>query len=93
MVHGTSDKEKNFLVGSSLSSEEKEKLVEFLRNNIDVFTWQPYDMPGILAEVMCHKLHISHEYKPVKQKPRRVALEKAKAVEEEVQRLLKAGAI
>ena len=68
-------------------------MVTFLRKNVDVFAWQPSDMPGIDAEVMCHKLHIDKGFKPVKQKPRRAAPEKAKAVEEEVQKLLKAGAI
>ena len=42
---------------------------------------------------MCHKLHIDKNFKPVKQKPMRATPEKAKAVEEEVQKLLKAGPI
>ena len=58
VVESESAEEKFFLVGSSLGDEEKEELVKFLRANIDVFAWQPYDMPGIDAEVMCHKLHI-----------------------------------
>ena len=66
-------------------------MVEFLRKNVDVFVWQPSEMPGIDAEVMCHKLHIDKNFKPVKQKPRRAAPKKAKAVEEEVQKLLKAS--
>lgn len=45
-------------------------------------------MPRIPAVVMCHKLHISPRYKLVKQK-----LLKAKTIEEEMQKLLKAGAI
>lgn len=30
-------------------------------------------MLGIPAEVMCHKLHVNPSFKPVKQKPRRLA--------------------
>lgn len=67
--------------------------VEFLRKNIDVFTWQPYDMPSILAEVMCHKLHISPNFKLVKQKPRQSALKKARVDEVENLKLLQAVAI
>lgn len=63
-------------------------MVNFLRTNIDVFAWQPYDMLDIDSEVMCHKIHIDKKFKPVKQKPRRAAPEKAKAIEEEVQKLL-----
>lgn len=42
---------------------------------------------------MCHKLHNEPTSNPIKQKPRRASPKKAKAVEEEVQKLLKAGAI
>lgn len=86
-------KEKYFLLSSSLNPEEKEQLVWFLKDNINVFALQPYDMPGIDFEVICHKLHINLTTKPIKQKPRRTSPEKAKAVEEEVHKLLKAGAI
>ncbi|GAU41237.1 hypothetical protein TSUD_280360 [Trifolium subterraneum] len=34
-------------VGTSLHPEEKEKIIAILRNNIDLFAWQPSDMPGI----------------------------------------------
>ena len=65
------------MVGNSLTGEERKQMVSFLRANVDVFAWQPYDMPGVDAEAMCHKLHINKNYKPVKQKPRRVAPEKS----------------
>lgn len=90
---GSNEKDKFFLIGNSLSPNKREELAEFLRSNVDVFAWKSYDMPGILAEVMCHKLHIIPGYNPVNQKPRQSALEKARAVEEEVQKLLKARAI
>lgn len=50
-------------------------------------------MPEIPLGLMYHKLHISSNYKPVKHKPCRLALEKAKVMEEKVQKLLTAGAI
>ena len=68
-------------------------MVYFLRANINVLAWQPYDMPGIDAEVMCHRLYIDKKIKSVKQKPRRAAPKKVNAVEEEVQKLLKVGTI
>lgn len=68
-------------------------MAEFLKANVDVFAQQPSDMLGIEAEVMCHKLHINKNFKLVKQKPRRTVPEKAKAAEEEIKKLLEAGAI
>ncbi|GAU20758.1 hypothetical protein TSUD_239520 [Trifolium subterraneum] len=34
-------------IGTSLQSEERERIVTLLRNNRDLFAWQPSDMPGI----------------------------------------------
>ena len=68
-------------------------MVKFFRSNIDVFAWQPYDMLGIDIEVMCYRLHINKKFKPMKQKPKRATPEKAKAVKDEIQKLLKVGAI
>jgi hypothetical protein len=87
------DQEKHFLIGSLLDQTEQAELTQFLRQNADVFAWRPYDCPGLDADVVYHKLHINKALTPTKQKPRRMAPEKAKAVEEEVQKLLEAGAI
>ena len=76
--------ERFFLVGSTLSEDERKEMVDFLRKNVDVFAWQPSDMPGIDAEVRCHRLHSDKSFKPIKQKSRRAAPDKAKAIEEEV---------
>jgi hypothetical protein len=46
-------------------------LVTFLLANLDVFTWQISDMPGIPREVIEHKLNIDPAFKPIKQKERR----------------------
>jgi hypothetical protein len=33
-------------------------LVDFLKSNLDVFAWKPFDMKGIPREVVEHKLNI-----------------------------------
>lgn len=68
-VSGNQADERFFLVSSSLNEKEREQMTQFLRDNIDVFPWQPYDMPNIDADVMCHRLHIDPNFKPIKQKP------------------------
>lgn len=72
------------MVWSSLNEKEREEMVNFLRENINAFVWKPYDMPGIDAKVMSHRLRIDKNFKPIKQKPKRTTPEKAKAVEEDV---------
>ena len=44
-----SDAEKYFLIGSSLNPEEQEELTLFLRQNSDIFAWEPYDCLGLNA--------------------------------------------
>ncbi|XP_010490420.1 PREDICTED: uncharacterized protein LOC104768192 [Camelina sativa] len=50
-------------------------------------------MVGISPEVMCHRLNIDPTFKPVRQKRRRLGPDRVKAVQDEVERLLKADQI
>ncbi|CAL5380994.1 unnamed protein product [Camellia sinensis] len=87
------DEERFFLLGSGLAEEEEKELEAFLRANIEVFAWTPYEMPGIDPEVTCHKLNVDRSPKPVIQRARRPTLMHVEVVEEEVDRLLEARAI
>nr|AAX96740.1 retrotransposon protein, putative, Ty3-gypsy sub-class [Oryza sativa Japonica Group]ABA91942.1 retrotransposon protein, putative, Ty3-gypsy subclass [Oryza sativa Japonica Group] len=68
-------------------------LITFLRDNADVFAWQPSDMPRVPREVIEHKLMVRPDAKPVKQKLRRFAPDQKQAIREELDKLLKAGFI
>ncbi|XP_052114525.1 uncharacterized protein LOC127745613 [Arachis duranensis] len=54
----TDDKTKFTFVGSTVQGADKEKLIQFLRQNADLFAWTPEDMPGIDPTVISHKLAI-----------------------------------
>nr|CAE03595.1 OSJNBa0087O24.18 [Oryza sativa Japonica Group] len=54
---------------------------------------KPSDMPGVLREVIEHKLMVRPDAKPVKQKLRRFAPDRKQAIREELDKLLKAGFI
>ena len=41
-------------VGGELDPLIKEKIVEFLKKNLDIFTWTHEDMPGINGKVIEH---------------------------------------
>lgn len=55
-----------------------------------LFKWQPFDMPGIHPSIICHKLAIYSQAKPVSQKKRKMGEEQHKAVKKKVDKLLKA---
>ena len=53
-------------LGENLSHELKEGLTCFLKANLDVFAWTHEDMVGIHPDVMCHRLNISPDFKPIR---------------------------
>ena len=88
-----SDPERFFQIGSELPPQEKEKLIDFLRKNVDVFAWYSYEAPGVDLNFICHHLNVSPAVTPKKQAPRQPSKQHADAVREEVMKLKKAGAI
>ena len=57
-------------IGTTLSPKMRTRLIQFLKENIDVFAWSHEDMPGIAPEVIQHRLNVDPERKPVQQKRR-----------------------
>ena len=60
---------------------------------MDVFAWEPSQMPGIPREVIEHHLRIYPDATPVRQKPRKQSVERQNFIREEVRKLLHAGFI
>ena len=71
-------------IGSTLSSEERERLVALLKDFKDVFAWSYEDMPGIDPEIVQHRIPLDPEARPVKQKLRRIRPDWALKIKEEV---------
>ena len=74
------DLEKFFQIGSQLPQQEKEELIEFLKQNIDVFAWNTYETPRVDPEFICHHLNVNPLVAPKKQLPWRPSKEHAKGV-------------
>ena len=87
------DLEKFFQVGSELPPQEKEELIGFLRENVDVFAWDAYEAPGIDPNFICHHLNVNPSAIPKKQSPRHPSREHADSIREEVMKLKCARAI
>ena len=87
------DPEKFFQNRSQLPQQEREELIEFLKQNIDVFAWNTYEAPGVNPEFICHHLNVNPLVALKRQPPRRPSKEHAKVVQKEVVRLKQAGAI
>ncbi|KAG7564288.1 Retrotransposon gag domain [Arabidopsis suecica] len=88
-----SDPSRTVGIGSELEGEMKEGLIGFLKSRSSTFAWFTKDMTGIAPEVTCHRLNTDPNFKPVRQKRRRLGPDRTKAVQDEVERLLKASLI
>ncbi|GAV90340.1 Asp_protease_2 domain-containing protein, partial [Cephalotus follicularis] len=74
LEEGNSDKV--FQVGSQLGELEKGELITFLQNNKDVFAWSAVDVPGIIPNVIVHKLSMDGMRPPTRQKKRNFSLKR-----------------
>ena len=54
------------IIGKELEEHEEARLLQFLRNNQDVFVWSSSDLRGVSREVIEHTLTLNPKAKPVK---------------------------
>nr|XP_023913453.1 uncharacterized protein LOC112025033 [Quercus suber] len=80
-------------IGMTLSPKMRARLIQFLKENLDVFAWSHEDMPDICPKVIQHKLNVDPKKKPVQQRRRVFAPERNQAIIDEVNKLLSAGFI
>ena len=52
----------------------------FLIWNVDVFAWNPYEVPGVDPEFIVHKFNVNPLFPQKRQKPRRSTKEHVEAV-------------
>jgi hypothetical protein len=81
------------MVGTKVSAEDEGKLLQFLRNNQDVFAWSKSDLTGVYQSVIEHALNTDPKVKPKLQRQRPMSGDRVKSAEAEVQKLLDARII
>ena len=80
-------------IRSKLAKDIRSLLIHFLKQNTEVFSWKQEDMGEINPAIITHRLNINPSFKQVKRKRRSFALERQKAINEEVGKLLQEDAI
>nr|GEU49878.1 reverse transcriptase domain-containing protein [Tanacetum cinerariifolium] len=83
--------EQTVAIGSTLTEEGRKELCGLLRRHLDVFAWKPADMTGVPRHIAEHRLNVHEGCLPVRQKKRRQAPERNKAISEEARKLVEAG--
>ena len=85
--------DRNFRIGKSIPTKDHVKVQLSLVQNLDVFAWSPYEVPGVDPKFIMHRLNVDPLYPPKKQKLRRSAKPHEEAMNEEVEKLKQVGAI
>ena len=80
-------------IGTNLNDLMNKELVQFLKENLDIFKWSHKDMPGIATEVIQHCLNVDPKKKPIQQRQRVFAPKCNRVIMDEVDKLLVAGFI
>ena len=87
------DPEKFLQVGAHLLPQEKEKLVEFLKRNVDMFAWNAYKAPVVDPSFICYHLNVNPSVTLRKQPPRCSSKDHSDAIKDEVMKLKQVRAI
>eukprot|EP00261_Vitis_vinifera_P024444 XP_010656732.1 PREDICTED: uncharacterized protein LOC104880757 [Vitis vinifera] len=85
------DQPREIRIDSSLSPDERSRLIDLLRSYLDVFAWSYEDMPGLNPSIVQHRLPILPHARPVKQKLRRLHPQWSLQVKEKIQKQLGVG--
>lgn len=88
---GTEEDHKEVKIGMSLANEQAEALSVLLKEFQDVFAWSYKDMPGLDTDIVKHNLPLKAEFKPVKEKLRRIKPVWLLKIREEVMKEFEAG--
>jgi len=72
-------------------ADVKNELVALLREYTDIFAWSYADMPGLVIEIVVHKLPLIEGCKSVKQKLRRTRPDVLLKAKKEITRQWNAG--
>ena len=57
-------------IRTTLSPKIRTRLIQFLKENPNVFAWSHEDMPSISTKVIQHRLNLDPEKKPIQQRRR-----------------------
>ena len=60
------DDDRYFQVGASMGGENGVEMLLFLIQNMDVFAWSLYEVPGVDPKFIVHRLNVNPSFPPKK---------------------------
>ena len=90
---GTAEQPKIIKLSAALPPDQKPKYIDLFKEFQDVFAWSYEDLKSYDTSVIQHTIPLKPDQKPFKQKLRRINPMLLPAMEQEVQKMFKAGII
>lgn len=87
------DIDRYFQVGVQLPMEDKRQLINFLKDNLNVFSWSAYEALEVDPEFICHHLNVNPKAIPKKQLPRHSSKQHTETMKDKVYKYKQARAI
>jgi hypothetical protein len=81
------------MIGTEVSKEEENRLLQFLHHNQDIFAWSKSDLMGVHRSVVEHALNTDPKVRPKLRWQWTMSEDRVKSAEAEVQKLLDARII
>jgi hypothetical protein len=84
---------KQVIISAIMDDKTEGELIQFLRNNNDIFAWSAEDLRGVDRSIIEHILDVNKNHPSIKQKLHKMSKERKQVAKVEVQRLLDVGVI
>ena len=84
---------KQVIISALLDEKTESELINFLRDNNNIFAWSAKDLRRVDRSIIEHNLEVNKNLPSVKQKLRKMLEERKQVAKAEVQHLLDAGVI
>ena len=78
-------------VGANLEPSITKRLIQFLHDYVEVFSWSYEYMPGLDADIVVHRLPTKEDCPPVKQKVLHMRPDMSEKIKAEVMKQFNAG--
>ena len=88
---GSEEDPKEVKIGALLHPDVKSRLIEILKEYVDIFAWSYQDMPGLDIDIVEHRFPLKPECPPIKQKLRRTHPDMEVKIKEEVLKQINTG--
>ena len=77
---GIKKDKKEVKIGANLESSVKNRLIQMLRDYVEIFSWSYEDMTGLDTNIVVHRMPMKEGCSPIKQKAHRMSPEMSEKI-------------